>query len=706
MPKTLTAKKPAKVKATPGVLTTEAELADVAKILSTKKTIAIDYETRIFRARADAKKWRFGNVFGDRYVDFKPEHIVGLGIGWWKDDTLPLPQRGEPTGVYIPMNHVEKLARIFVPEGDDKFEYNRLPNQFDPALVAEILKPAIYRSGLQLGAHNMLFDSWVSEVLFGEEMSDDIVDTMLFARLDDENRPMGLKDCMRRPEVREGLPWVKPPKRLKELSEDGEDGDIDPCLIPIEDMAPYCIADCKNCLGLIVHFVPRLIEQDLLNDAWLRLWRYKVRSIRRMEKRGVLIDTEYVERLSNQTKRIIAELIREVEARCGHSLNPNSSPQVAALLYDELKLPPILQGSRSVDDNMMERLAKNTKHPIVSLLHPARSLQNTVSRLRNDLLLRVDDFDRVRGDYRMEADTGRLTCSRPNLQNMKKNMTCVYLFDRKIIPNIEKIVDEDFIMPREKAAKHAKSILKREMKESEIGVFLPMRRAFIAPPGMVFLLGDYSQLELRIVAHLSQDPLLMKAYLSDEVDVHTQTATLVGCHRDMAKIINFGITYGKGYNTLAAELDVSHDVAKQFINNFFAAYAGVKQYQYDVEDWALANDCSVRTICGRKRRCPELLSEDYGVSGHASRALINATVQGSAADLIDVSTARLEEANLPVEPVLQVHDELDMYVEEDIAEEMIPQVKDIMENSLILEYEGVRMPVVFEVKTGHNWSEK
>ena len=386
----------------------------------------------------------------------------------------------------------------------------------------------------------------------------------------------------------------------------------------------------------------------------------------RMEQAGVRIDLGVLDRLS---KRFAAELERVGESifeLAGRRFNINSPKQLGEVLFTHLGLPaPASRGkSKSVStaQDVLEFLAE--QHEVPRLVLEYRHLSKLKSTYIDALPLLADSDSRVHTTFQAAATaTGRLSSVNPNLQN---------------IP--------------------IRTELGREI-----------RAAFTAAPGTQLLSADYSQIELRLLAHFSDDPLLVRAYLNNE-DIHTLTAsevfgvpqeTMDKETRNRAKAVNFGIVYGISPFGLAAQLGIPQQEARAYIDRYFARYAGVKEFIEKTLE-ATRREGSVRTLFGRVRPIPDIESRNANQRGFAERTAINTPLQGTAADLIKLAMIaidrKLTERGLKTRMVLQVHDELLFEVPADETSEIETLVRAEMEGVIKL-----NVPLVADLGFGPNW---
>jgi DNA polymerase-1 len=386
----------------------------------------------------------------------------------------------------------------------------------------------------------------------------------------------------------------------------------------------------------------------------------------RMEQAGVRIDTAVLSAMSTRLAVEMDTLAERIFAGSGHRFNLNSPKQLGDVLFNRMLLPkPSKHGKGKVistAQDVLEELAEH--HPVPALVLEHRQLAKLRSTYLDSLPHLVDSEGRVHTTFnQVGTATGRLSSTNPNLQN---------------IP--------------------VRTALGREI-----------RAAFIPAPGNLLLSADYSQIELRLMAHFSQDPLLLNAYRTGQ-DIHTLTASEVfGIPvaqldketRARAKAVNFGIVYGISPFGLAAQLGIDQKIARQYIETYFARYAGVRRF-IDRTLETVRRDQSVRTYFGRVRPIPDISSRNPNQRGFAERTAINTPLQGTAADLIKLAMIRIDaeitRRNLRSRMTLQIHDELLFDVLPAEAEELQALVKQEMEHVA-----AFTVPILAEVALGPNW---
>ncbi|QNI33280.1 DNA polymerase I [Alloacidobacterium dinghuense] len=386
----------------------------------------------------------------------------------------------------------------------------------------------------------------------------------------------------------------------------------------------------------------------------------------RMEEAGVRIDSGVLQRMGERLSTEIHRVGEEIYQRSGHRFNINSPKQLGDVLFNKMNLPKPLKYGKgkvvSTAQDVLEELADHNEVPRLVLEY--RQLAKLKSNYVHSLPLLADSEGRVHTTFnQVGTATGRLSSTNPNLQN---------------IP--------------------IRTELGREI-----------RAAFIAAPGRVLFSADYSQIELRLMAHFSDDPLLVRAYQTGQ-DIHTLTASEVfGVPvdkmsketRNRAKAVNFGIVYGISPFGLAQQLGIDQHEARLYIDTYFARYQGVRAYiDHLLEE--VRRDQRVKTIFGRVRPIPDIQSRNANLRGFAERTAVNTPLQGTAADLIKLAMIRIDrrfaEEKLSTVMTLQVHDELLFDVPEDEADQVQAMVKHEMEHVVEL-----KVPIVADCGLGPNW---
>ncbi|OGE18780.1 hypothetical protein A3D83_02775 [Candidatus Daviesbacteria bacterium RIFCSPHIGHO2_02_FULL_41_10] len=403
--------------------------------------------------------------------------------------------------------------------------------------------------------------------------------------------------------------------------------------------------------------------------------------LKKMSETGVLVDLKFLSRFGKQLKDRLVNIEKEIYSKVGHEFNLNSPKQLSQVLFDELKLPVIrkTKTGRSTDEATLRELSP--AHPVIPLFLEYRQLFKLVSTYIDALPKSVRSDGRIHSTFNVEgAATGRLSSKDPNLQN---------------IP------------------------IKGEAGGE-------IRKAFVAPKGKVLLAADYSQIELRIMAHLADDPGLKKAF-AEGWDIHTLTASKIfniplekveKQQRMVGKTMNFATLYGQGPHALSRQLEVPYESAQQYIAEYFAEFPKVREWMEKTLAFGYENGF-VETIWGRKRYIPELKAGNRMIRSAGERAAVNAPVQGTAADMIKKAMVeidrklKMDNGKLKIKKgknsqfsilnsqlILQVHDELLFECDPKDVEETAKMVKEKMENALKLS-----VPVIVDLKVGSNWGE-
>jgi DNA polymerase-1 len=427
------------------------------------------------------------------------------------------------------------------------------------------------------------------------------------------------------------------------------------------------LAEAADVTGRLASALGEEVKQAGLTELYENIDLPLVPVLARMERAGVKIDTAALAKMSSELEREIGVKAKEIYEAAGMEFNIGSPKQLGDVLFNKMNLAkPVKYGkgrviSTAVD--VLETLAED--HPIARMVLDYRQLTKLKSTYVDTLPALINrSTGRLHTTFGQTGTaTGRLSSANPNLQN---------------IP------------------------IRTELGRG-------IRAAFIAEPGHVLLTADYSQIELRLLAHFSRDPLLVEAFRRGD-DIHTLTASQVfGVpplmvtpeHRRAAKVVNFGIVYGLSPFGLSQNLGIEPAEAKQFIANYFEKYKGVRAFIDKTLEEA-RRDLKVRTLHGRIRPIPDINSKNANQRGFAERTAVNTPLQGTAADLIKVAMIRidaaLQERQLKSRMTLQVHDELVFEVPEEEIEEMKSLVREQMEKA-----HPLTVPLLVEMEVGPNW---
>ncbi|MFW2589031.1 DNA polymerase I [Sagittula sp. SSi028] len=438
--------------------------------------------------------------------------------------------------------------------------------------------------------------------------------------------------------------------------------------VPIDKATGYAAEDADITLRLALTFRPQLHRAGV-SRVYETLERPLVPVLKRMEMTGIAVDRDVLSRMSNAFSQKMAMLEEEIHALAGETFNVGSPAQLGEILFEKMSLPGGKKGKTgkySTPADVLEDLA--TEHDLPGRVLDWRQLSKLKSTYTDALQEHINpDTGRVHTSYSIAgANTGRLASNDPNLQNIPVR--------------------------------------------SEEG--RRIREAFVAPEGKVLVSLDYSQIELRILAHMAGIETLKQAF-RDGQDIHAMTASemfnvpmdeMTSDIRRQAKAINFGVIYGISGFGLARNLRIPRAEAQGFIDRYFERFPGIRQYMDDTKAFAKEHK-RVETLFGRQIHTPEIAAKGPR-AGFAQRAAINAPIQGTAADIIRRAMVRMPDAiaQLPAKMLLQVHDELIFEVEAGAVDDLIGVAKDVMENACdpVLKLD---VPLVVDAGQGANWAE-
>ncbi|MCL5264231.1 MAG: DNA polymerase I [Chloroflexi bacterium] len=550
---------------------------------------------------------------------------------------------------YIPVGHRETL------QGDAAENMSQLPLD----LALNTLRHIFEDPAIEKLAHNGKYDITVLE-RNGVVVAGLSFDTMIAAYLvDPSQRALNLKDL--------GLSKLGVEMTPIEALIGKGKSQITMAEVPIELAAKYSCGDAEVTHRLAQVLEPQLKEADLWKlfvDVEMPL----VPVLAKMEQHGVAIDVQFLHGLSAELHAKLLELEQRIHDSVGHKFNINSTQQLGKILFEELRLPTSRRTKTgfSTEADVLEDLRGT--HPVVELVLEYRQLTKMKSTYVDALPLMINPLTgRLHTSFNQTGTiTGRLSSSEPNLQN---------------IP------------------------IRTDLGRKVRGAFTT------GEAESVLLSADYSQVELRIMAHISQDRRLLEAFAADE-DIHAATATeifgvpldrVTAQQRRVAKVVNFGIIYGISDFGLAAGAGLSRRDASIYIDKYLGRYGGVSKYIEDTKRQAEERGY-VTTILGRRRYLPEINVDHRVARQAAERMAINMPIQGTAADIIKIAMIRLDRAmtkrRLRSKMILQVHDELVFEVPRHELEEMRELAIEIMENAMPL-----AVPLKVDVKVGVNWNE-
>jgi DNA polymerase-1 len=521
---------------------------------------------------------------------------------------------------------------------------------------AAISKPFLDTSVTKIG-QNIKFDNAILR-RHGISVDGPMIDCMLAAYcLDPGRNSFGLKD-MAAQMLNERM------TRIDELI--GPKAEKTFVSVSVEKAAPYAGADAEVALRLSDVLLKKLNEAHLML-LFEKMEMPLVDVIEKMQSAGILLDTAHLQSVGVRLTRERESIEKEIYTLAGETFVLNSPKQLSYVLFEKLKLPVVKKTKTgfSTDEDVLTKLAND--HPICEKIITYRQLAKLNSTYVEALLELADpETHRIHTSFNQTGTTtGRLSSTEPNLQNIPVK------------------------------SEHGRDI----------------RRAFVAPQGSVLISADYSQIDLRALAHMSNDPLLIKTFTAGG-DVHTSTAADV-FHvpiaevtpemRRRAKAINFGIVYGQQAYGLSQSLGISQKEAQEFIDKYFARYAGVKSWIENTLVEARKTGV-VTTLAGRRRFVPDINSKNGSLKGFAERVATNTPIQGSSADIIKAAMIRVQRSLDTSHPktlmLVQVHDELLFEVPESEVKTVLPLIVEGMEKAYAL-----RVPLLVEVKSGPNWTD-
>ncbi len=551
---------------------------------------------------------------------------------------------------YMPLDHR-------TPDGE--LMTARTPRNLPPILDASTssLRQLLQDSRVSKSGHD-LKRAWLALRAAGVELGGAMYDSMLASFVLDPGRRSHAIDVLSLDYLNVGL------RSEQELTGKGKSR-RSICEIAVADVAAFSCSNARAVLQLRDNFAPRIdaaVARPLLEEIEVPL----VGVLADMEWCGIAIDTDRLRDLSRRFNDELKEIEQAVFAAAGTDFNLNSTPQLRQILFDKLQLPVLKRTKTgpSTDAAVLAQLAE-MGFEVPGLLLDYRELTKLKSTYADVLPARVNrDTGRIHTSFNQTGTaTGRLSSSDPNLQN---------------IP-----------------IRTARGEL--------------IRQCFVPRGGCSFIVADYSQIELRVLAHLSQDQAFIEAFRQGG-DIHIQTAALifeVALHdvtsemRARAKTINFATIYGQGPFSLARQLDISQEEAKDFIRLYFARFAGVRRFLDDTVENAKKIGY-VETLFGRRRYIPELKDPNYNIRTFGERTAMNSPMQGSAADLIKIAmvnlAAVLKKSGMNTAMLLQVHDELVLESPDSEVEDACEVVRREMEGAAQLS-----VPLVVDIGVGPNW---
>jgi len=570
-----------------------------------------------------------------------------------------------PTGYYVPVGHLDQIkqqdkGQMSLFAGEEILAQGQLPLE----QVLSAIRPAMTDPSIPKIAHNAKFDYTVLDQ-HGLRVTPIGFDTMIGEWLTDPaTKHKGLKDLARHRlgiEMTEITSLIGKGRSQKTFAE-----------VPIEEAAPYGAADADVTLRLVnpLRQEIKAKNQEEILDLEMPL----VEVLSAMEQTGVKLDVDFFKKMSQELTQELASLESQIFEIAGESFNINSTQQLSDILFKKLGLPHeglkrTKSGHYSTAASVLESLKPSDDSGMIDAITNYRELGKLKSTYVDALPELVNpNTERIHTSFNQTgAITGRIASNSPNLQNIPIR--------------------------------------------SEIGQ--EIRRGFITEPGWVFLAADYSQVELRVLAHISQDEALIKAFLEDQ-DIHRTTAAAVYNvpvedvtfnQRRFAKAVNFGLIYGMGAFRLARDSELTLAEAEKYIAEYFENFPGIRRYLDQTKEMARSRGY-VETLLGRRRYFPIFKMPQTGSNRQAwmraEREAVNHPIQGTAADIIKIAMKQLHEAlnDYQARMVLQVHDELVLEVPEEELAEIKPLMVEIMSGALKLD-----VPLKVDASTGINWLE-
>ncbi|BBP44670.1 DNA polymerase I [Thiosulfatimonas sediminis] len=566
--------------------------------------------------------------------------------------------QAEIVGVCLAVNRDNKMYACYIPLAHD---YPDAPVQLERKMVLNALKPILEDAKIQKVGQNLKYD-WHVLQNHGITLQGMQFDTMLESyTLNSVATRHNMDDLALKYLGRKTIHFEEVAGKGKKQLTFNQ--------IDIDTAANYAAEDAEITLQLHQTLWPQLQQQPELAKVLTEIEMPLMPVLARIEHNGVLVDTAMLAQQSEELTIKLDELEQQAHLIAGTKFNLNSSKQLQTILFENLALPVIKKtpkGVPSTAEPVLAQLAEDG-HEMPTLILEYRSLAKLKSTYTDSLPKQINPkTGRIHTSYQQAvASTGRLSSTEPNLQNIPVRTA----EGRRI------------------------------------------RHAFIPRPGYKILAADYSQIELRIMAHLSADKGLLTAFSTGK-DVHQATAaeifgvpleSVTTEQRRSAKAVNFGLIYGMSAFGLAKQLNVPRDVAQDYINLYFARYPGVLDYMQQTKEQAKENGY-VSTLSGRRLYLPDIKSSNGQLRQYAERTAINAPMQGTAADIIKTAMITIDkwlaQSPLDVQMIMQVHDELVF----EVAEKDIPAtqetIKQLMESAMALE-----VPLLVEIGIGDNWEQ-
>ncbi|TES90552.1 MAG: DNA polymerase I [Desulfobacteraceae bacterium] len=628
---------------------------DNARLASLFKMLEFRQLQQTFPKKTDLSKKRYITVLDKKALSdlvgrLKTSDMFAVDT----ETTSKDPMQAELVGLSFSM---EPDEAFYIPLAHD---YPDVPDQLALKTVLNLLKPVLENPGIKKIGQNIKYD-WMVLKRHGINLAGVVFDTMLASYLINPSKRAHNLDQI-------ALDFLDHKTiTYQDVTGKGKKG-VSFARVSLEKAGPYSCEDADITL-MAYHVLKPMLEDASLVQLLKKVEMPLVPVLMKMEMTGVCVDKKKLRTLSASFENQLKRLESRIYSIAGEEFNIRSSQQLGHILFEKLKLPVQKKTKKktaySTDVNVLTALAD--KHELPELILRHRTLAKLKSTYTDALLDLVHpETERIHTSYNQTVTaTGRLSSSDPNLQNIPIR------------------TDQG----------------------------MEIRRAFIPRDGWTLVSADYSQIELRILAHYADDEILIKAFKDDE-DIHTRTATevfqvfpsfITPELRRQAKVINFGIVYGMSPYGLSNELDISRKMAKTYIDNYFARYKGVKRF-VDQTISTARNTRKTSTLLGRIRHLPDINSANKTVREFAERTAINTPIQGTAADLIKLAMinvdAAFSERGLKTAMLLSVHDEIVFEVPPEELETVKKLIKEIMEGIWDL-----KVPLKVNVASGGNWAE-
>ncbi len=632
----------------------KANSPDTAALAKLFKTLEFRQLQQDYPVPADLTRKHYAAVMTLEELDQLVSNLSGARIISLDTETTSKdPMKAELVGLSFSVTAGEAF---YIPVGH---AYPEAPAQLDIELVLNAIKPILENPAIPKLGQNIKYDAIVL-ARNGVDLQGVVFDDMIASYLINPSLRAHSLDQIALDHLNH--------KTITFQEVTGKGAHAGFQMVPIESATPYACEDADIALMAREVLLPELESLDLMNlleSVEIPL----IGVLMRMEMAGVCVDCDRLRLLSKSFESQISDMEIRIYAAAGETFNIQSHQQLGQILFEKLKLPTQKKTKKktgySTDVEVLTQLAIHHELPDLVLRH--RTLSKLKSTYTDALLDLVHpETGRIHTSYNQTVTaTGRLSSSDPNLQN---------------IP-----------------------IRTEEGRQ--------IRSAFIPQEGWVMVSADYSQIELRILAHCSEDPLLIDAFIKDE-DIHSRTASEVfgGLPnmmtpelRRQAKIINFGILYGMGAFSLSRELGISQKMAKAYIDQYFKRYRGVRDYTEQTIDIARQTR-KTSTLLGRIRLLPDINSQNSNVRSFAERIAVNTPIQGTAADLIKLAMIQIDadfrEKGFQSAMLMTVHDELVFEVPEQELKTVTTRIRDIMEDVWQL-----KVPLKVNIASGKNWAE-